>query len=397
MLINTNATGTSPARTPRIESNGIIGNITGIQVNTTSTSLASPVRIINNTIAYNTTGLRTATPSGPPVGIHVLNNIFWQNRDSAAGAGNAITAGSPGAMVVGSNLFSSNGPNLTDASDDTSGVGGGFSPSALNPNGDQFGNITGIPAFEDPRDPRPSADGPAVFFNDANFDLTVSSAAIDHAMDSTAPTTDFLYRGRVKIPNRGPSIADIGAFEFSGSGGIAATTGRFKVVGTSLAPVGASAANGAMVDARALTSITVKFSQAIDPTSLSPNDLILYGPGILRTNPARAVRVEMIDPYTARFVLKGKFNNNRNVTMTLATGSVRGEGGRLLTGFTDVFNARTSFPKPKPTPKPRARAAAVTTSAANRFAAAALAQNQVKAPSTSTFKRVLPTVSYQTA
>lgn len=397
VLINTNATGTSAVRTPRIVSNGIIGNNIGIQVNTTSTSLAAPVRLINNTIAYNTIGLRTATPSGPPAGIWVLNNIFWQNRDSAAGAGNAITAGSPGAMVVGSNLFSSNGPNLTDASDDTSGVGGGFSPSALNPFGDMFGNITGVPAFEDPRDPRPSADGPAVFFNDANFDLTVASAAIDHAMDATAPATDFLYRGRVKIPNRGPSIADIGAFEFSGSGGIAATTGRFKVVGTSLAPVGASAANGAIVDARGLTSITVRFSQAIDPTSLSPNDLILYGPGILRTNPARATRVVMVDDYTAQFILTGRFNNKKNVTMTLATGSVRGLGGRLLTGYTDVFNVRTTVAKPAPKPRPRARAASITTNANNRFAAAALAQNQVKAPTTSSFKRVLPTVSYQTA
>src|SRR5205823_3305086 len=96
---------------------------------------------------------------------------------------------------------------------------------------DALGNFTGNPAFVFPIDPRPNADGPTAFNTGANFDLQASSKAIDAANPTSsadpanilaAPATDFLGRGRVRIagkgfPGTGP--ADVGAFEYKGTGG----------------------------------------------------------------------------------------------------------------------------------------------------------------------------------
>ena len=87
--------------------------------------------------------------------------------------------------------------------------------------GGQLQLHVGEPAFVAARDPRPGFDGPTIFLLDANFDLTANSAAIDAALNSAAPATDFLGRGRVDVANRGfPGLgpADVGAFEYQGSG-----------------------------------------------------------------------------------------------------------------------------------------------------------------------------------
>jgi hypothetical protein len=108
----------------------------------------------------------------------------------------------------------------------TVGVGGGFNPALLSSVPDQFGNILGNPGFVNPRDARPGFDGPANFLLDANYDLAVTSDAIDNGLNSAAPPLDFLYRSRVKIPGRGHAgPADIGAFEFNGQFGISGHSG----------------------------------------------------------------------------------------------------------------------------------------------------------------------------
>src|SRR5262249_21941216 len=146
---------------------------------------------------------------------------------------------------------------------------------------DALGNLAGNPAFVSPRDPRPGADGPARFFTDANFDLTTRSLAIDAAnSDATkgdvAPPVDFRGRGRVRVaghgfPGTGP--ADIGAFEFMGTGGVSAAA--FRVATSSIGSDGSSQARGTVSAAQARSapaSITVSFSDGVDPSTVSATD-----------------------------------------------------------------------------------------------------------------------------
>lgn len=227
--------GGNNASAPRFESNGFIGNITGLLVNdVASTSFLNNrnVEVANNDFAFNTYGYYqlTSASTGPQLA-DVVNNIFWQNRDnSGSRGGTGIAANAPGRMTVRGNLFSGNGPSDSSPNDDSIGVGGSFNPAALTAAGDANGNRTGSPAFLSPIDPRPDAPGggPGNFFLGANFDIGSTSAAIDAAINSAAPARDFRNRGRVDIstvlrPGYGP--ADIGAFEFGGSTGSGSGSG----------------------------------------------------------------------------------------------------------------------------------------------------------------------------
>ena len=214
------------AKSPVLQSNGFIGNVIGLTVNDVATgsfNLNRNVQVINNTFAFNTYGLFEQSTQ-PAFGLQladVVNNIFWQNHDrSTQRLGTGIVANGPNRMSIRNNLFSGNGPLDASPVDDLLNVGAGVVPLLLSATPDDFGNITGNPAFVSPIDPRPDGNGPGNFFLGANYDLSASSAAIDVAINSLAPATDFKNRGRVDIVGKGRAgvgPADIGAFEYNGS------------------------------------------------------------------------------------------------------------------------------------------------------------------------------------
>ena len=234
-------------------------------------------------------------------------------------------------------------------------MGGGFNPAVLGPTPDQFGNFTGNPAFVSAFDPRPGADGPGEFFQDANFDLTTKSAAIDAAIPSIAPPYDLLYRSRVRIPGRGfpgTGPADVGAFEFDGTGGLA-VGGAFRVASTSLAIGGAALAAGGPITASQLgNAITVDFSGFVDPSSITPADLAISGTGVASTNPAHATSLTWIDAHTVEFMLSGNFNSSGTVSVSIPNGTIESADHQALVGFTDSVQIVNSIPTPTPTPSP---------------------------------------------
>ncbi|KAJ8136501.1 hypothetical protein OY671_010286, partial [Metschnikowia pulcherrima] len=176
-------------------------------------------------------------------------------------------------LVARSNMFQGNSVSDTNPATNAYNVGNGFVAANLTSTPDALGNFIGAPAFVSPRDPRPGGDGPATFFNDGHFDSTASSAAIDAANNSYAPATDFLSRGRVKIAGRGfpgTGPADVGAFEYQGTGGIAAG-GAFRVVTTSIAPGGAVQALGYTESAPG-GQIIVNFSGHVDRSTVTASD-----------------------------------------------------------------------------------------------------------------------------
>src|SRR5262249_19760252 len=157
----------------------------------------------------------------------------------------------------------------------------GFSAAALTSTApDAQGNFVGNPAFAFPIDPRPGSDGPADLFVSSNFNLTAKSAAINNAWEATAVPTDILGNSAVEYSNFGWGVAgygprDIGAYEFGGTGGIA-LGGAFRVVTSSLVPVGgAPLANGStLITSTSPTSITVKSSGPVNPSSIKATDLV---------------------------------------------------------------------------------------------------------------------------
>ncbi|MFO0910304.1 MAG: hypothetical protein U0794_18500 [Isosphaeraceae bacterium] len=308
--IDVRTSGTN-APTPRIMANGIIGNVVGVMLDDSTGSTVSveqPTIVINNTFAFNTLGVMALNTSSTPLQASLFNNIYWQNTDgTTARGGTAIFSSTANKLVVRNSLFSGNGPNNNSTLDDAINVGNGFSAN-LKTTPDALGNFTGTAGFVSPRDPRPTADGPARFFLDANFDLTSQSAAVDAALNIVAPGLDFLARGRVDIAGRGfpgTGPADVGAFEYKGSGGLAAG-GAFRVATSSLASDGSALANGATLSATdAPKTVTVSFSDAVDASSLNPDDLVLSGDGLSSTSPARATGVSLLNDHTAVFTLTG--------------------------------------------------------------------------------------------
>jgi large repetitive protein len=326
---------------PRIQNNGVMGNLVGILTNDNGNtqSITNSFVIRNNTIAFNTTGVFVVDTSPIASLIQIVNNIFWQNNDrSAARNGVAIRAVVPNKTQVAFNLFGpGNGPAAGNPGNITSNVGGSFDPALLSASPDSQGNFTGNPAFLSPRDPRPNADGPAVFLTDADFDLTFGSAAIDNALNSFAPTTDFLLRGRVNsgrgFPGHGP--ADIGAFEFQGTGGVAAG-GAFRVTTANFAST---------------NSIVVSFSQQVNTSTVSPTDLVLSGTGLDALQPARATSLSWIDNHTVKFILSGAFRSTGTVRLNIAQGAVTSSANRRLPQFTQNLTVSngTFVPSASPT------------------------------------------------
>ena len=371
----------SMAPTPQIFSDGIIGNIDGVLLNDQgATSLVGPTQITNDTIAFNTIGVQANNTSTTPLQGDLFNNIFWQNHtipsSTVARTGYAIASETNNLLLVEYNLFSGNGTSDTDQSGSTLNVGNGFDPTKLSSTPDTLHNFIGAPAFVAPRDPRPNGDGPGRFFVDADFDLTVKSAAIDSALNSVAPTLDFLYRGRVKIAGRGfpgTGPADIGAFEYDGSSGIT-VGGSFRVVTTSLATGGAALASGASFSAAtAPKSITVTFSDAVNPSSVSVKDLILTGNGLRAYGGARAVSLTWVNNHTVTFNLSGGYNSTGTVNVSIAAGSILSSSNAKNLAFSDSIkispttsgkSSATNGLTPTPAPAPKTQPKVTTKSAA---------------------------------
>jgi hypothetical protein len=249
----------SPA--PRIEDDGIIGNVNGMVLNDQGATgfangsgmVTGGVELVNNTIAFNTNGVLAVSPSGSTGAqlMDIANDIFaFNTAPGNPSSGSAILSFAPGRLGVRDNMFWMNAPSLGNPGAGVIGIGGNFNPALITSRPDPFGNFSGSPQFVAAVDPRPTANGPASFIIGANFDLTSSSAAIDNALNSIAPPLDFLYRGRVKIAGRGfagHGPADVGAFEFNGTGGISSsgiTAGFRSAAITSAADLAGSSAAG---------------------------------------------------------------------------------------------------------------------------------------------------------
>ncbi|MDR3634850.1 MAG: Ig-like domain-containing protein [Isosphaeraceae bacterium] len=353
-------------QTPQIENDVVAGNVDGLFLDGTATSIsiASPtnlVQVLNNDFAFNTVGLYAFVNADPPLLANVGNNIFYENHDqTTARNGAGVAASFPGAIVLRENMFQSNGASDTNGSGAGFNVGNGFNGNTLTTTPDSFlGNFLGNPAFVSPIDPRPGSDGPANFFLNADFDLTITSAAIDAGLTApggyAAPTTDFLLRGRVKIAGRGfPGTGpiDVGAFEYQGSGGTP-VGGAFRVVTTNLAPGGATHANNAWVNAQALPNdIIVVFSQNVNKATVTANDLVLSGTGLSGSNPAHAVGLTWIDNDTVEFFLSGSYNSSGTVNVSVAPNSITSANNAAVQGYADSIQLYTPAPAPPPTPTP---------------------------------------------
>jgi hypothetical protein len=229
--------------TPTLESNGIIGNTVGILVEDQGTQSFKnnlPVRIANNTISLNETGILLRSQSLRPTVANIFNNIVATNflvQANGQRTGAGIRAETPNKWALFGNMFYNNGPSSVLMTDDVVGVGGSFNTN-IGATPDANGNFGGNPFFANPRDPRPAptGQGPNRFVIDANFDLTVNSAAIDNAIDNLGTVRDFRDRTRVDIPNRGfagggRGAVDVGAFEYNGGNGIPAIGSTGLVLG----------------------------------------------------------------------------------------------------------------------------------------------------------------------
>ncbi len=364
MAVTTSSAG---AATPDIYNDGIIGNTYGLGIDDAggTPSTVNPTQVINNDFAFNTYGIYLLNSSTSPVLAYVASNIFWENHDQTnARNGYAIYASDPGGVRLQNNLFYGNGASETNQANATNDLGNGFSPALLGTTAaaavsDQ-GNFVGNPSFVFPIDPRPGSDGPANFFIDADFELTATSAAIDNAWEATAIPTDLLGNSQVYI-NGGLGVAgygprDIGAFEFGGTSG-QAIGGSFRVVTTSLVPdTGATYAAGATdTVATAPTSITVTFSENVNPATIAATDLALSGSGISSSAPVHATSLTWIDAYTVEFNLAGQFNSSGTVNVSIAPNAIQSTSGAVNLGYSDnavLKIAPVATPTPTPTQTP---------------------------------------------
>jgi hypothetical protein len=299
---------------------------------------------------------------------YVANNIIWQNHTlTPARQGIGIVSQTANKLVLNNNMFSGNGASDTNASGAALNIGNGFDPGLLGPlaanAAANLGNFTGYPAFVAPRDPRPGSDGPATFLRDANFGLTSSSAAINNALGSVAPATDFLGNAANRNPtNRGFGLPgygprDVGAFEFIplGTAGTQAVGGSFRVVTTSLVPDSGTVANGATLYVSPVpNSVIVSFSRPVDRASLQATDLVLSGTVINPLSPVRATSLTWLDDHTVKFNLSGQFNSQGTVNVSVSAGSVQSVGGQAVAGYSDkvLLDAVNAPPAPTTGPSP---------------------------------------------
>ncbi len=332
---------------PRVINNVIAGNINGIEIDDVQpNTIPNTAKIYNDDIVYNTIGLLADnTATSKPLAT-VANDIFWENHDlTTARSGFGIEATVPGSLIVGDDLFQGNGASDTNPTLAGLNVGNGFNAASLTATPNAVGNYTGNPAFVFPVDPRPEADGPATFYLDADFDLQSSSVAIDAANGAFAPPTDILGRGRVKIagkgfPGRGLGPADVGAFEFDGSGG-QTLTGAFAVssvaLTTSTTTVPIANTTVAFSAQTAPKAITVSFTKNVNRATVTPSSLVLYGDGLSSVGGAHATSVTWLNGTTAKFTLSGNYSTQGTVMVKLNTGSIKSTTNLAIAGFSTSF------------------------------------------------------------
>ncbi len=341
----------SSSQAPVIENDGFIGNIYGIALADDGTSNPSTTTlIVNNTVAYDSIGLLAINTTGTrSQQAYVANNIFWENHDqTTARAGLGIYSQTINKLVLANNMFSGNGTSDTNSSGAAVNIGNGFNPGLLGSTASSAlsnqGNYVGYPAFVTPIDPRPGSDGPGFFFSVANYSLTSSSAAINNALESVATRTDFLGNPEnpepttmgFKILGYGPR--DVGAFEYEPLGSTITTAvgGSFRVVTTSLVPDGRSQANGAVDDVTSLpTSVTVNFSQPVNPASVQATDMVLTGPDVSSISPIRATSISWLDDHTARFNLSGQLNPVSTLNLVLNSDAIKSNRGVPIVSYSD--------------------------------------------------------------
>jgi hypothetical protein len=329
------------AFTPQIVSDVIDGNGTGILlVDAGTTSLASATIINNDDLTFNTIGVNAVDVGSSPLLAVMNNDIFWQNHDQTSSrAGVGIFSTVPDKLVVLSSLFQSNGASDTSPIFAGINVGNGFNPAGLTTTPDALGDYTGNPAFISPSDPRPGADGPGKFFVNANFDLNTRSVAIDAANNSVAPPLDLLNRTRIKIAGRGfpgTGPADVGAFEYHPT--TSTITAAF-VPAVAVAPPQATAFGvaSASLSQTSSGSVTVTFSQNVDPSTVNLTDLVLSGDGLNRANPAHASSLSWIDAHTVEFNLSGSLNSTGTVNVTIPAGAVQSTSHAPNAGYSNNF------------------------------------------------------------
>ncbi len=366
----------SASTMPQFYSDVFAGNYTGLAFTYNANALGNLSNVFNSDFVYNTFGLVLNIPSGAPLVATIANDIFWQNRSTDGTAGFAIGATSQNKAWVWGNLFSNNGPNLTSPADDTYNVAsvGGFNPAVLTTTPDAGGNFVGNPGFFAPRDPRPApgGDGPGVFFLEADFDLTSASSAIDKSITTatpvpvTPPTTDILHRGRVSSGKAWNTIAfgttgpaDVGAYEFNGTGGIASGAASFHVTAATLISGGVfngtaqSISNfntsGVFASTNA-TALEVTFSAPVNEASFNATDLLISGTGDLNL---KATGLTWIDPETVEFTLAGGYNQSGgSVQVDLARNKATSAAGQKLGAFNDAIILTTGTPNPPQSPPP---------------------------------------------
>lgn len=351
------------ARTPVILSNVIVGNTNGIRIDDASTSLTAPVTIFNNTIAQNTFGALVISTGSAHTVANIANSIFWSNRSLGANrTGAAVAASTTGLVNIWNSMFSFNGVSDVSPADDTFNIGGSFNPAALSTIPDNTGNFVGNPVFLVPRDPRPEANGTAIFLNSANYDIADTSAAIDSGNSILAPVRDFSNRPRVDIAGQGfLGPADIGAFEFTPT----STTPLPSFRITSMNPTGTVSA--------VPRTITLTFSAPINRASLTASDFRLTGNGIAASNGAFVSAVNFLSDTQVQLTIAGNYNRSGAVTLVIGQGAAFSQSSVQLQGFTGTFSfnlnqgtptqpgprprPRPAPPRPRPAARPRAQAA----------------------------------------
>ena len=252
--------------------------------------------MINNDFAFNTIGLflnntatsRRSRPTSP-----ATSSGRTTTRPTPATATRSSPT-NPNKVTLQNNLFYGNGASDTDADQRHQRPGQRVQPGRAGHDSrgcqSNQGNFVGNPAFVFPIDPRPGSDGPANFFIDADFQLTVAFGGDRQRLGSHGdpdrlpgqlPGQD--HRRGFGLPGYGPR--DIGAFEFDGTGGDAVggcVPGRHH-----LARPGRRRTYGQRqhrcVTATSPTAITVTFSGNVNPSSISATDLVLSGSAV---NPA---------------------------------------------------------------------------------------------------------------
>ncbi len=123
-------------------------------------------------------------------------------------------------------------------------------------------------------------------------------------------------------------------------GGMAIGTRQFNVVNTTLSPEGTASASdviGVVASEAAPSFIDINFSDNINKSTISADDLVLSGDGLDPLDPARATSLGWIDDHAIRFFLSGSFENGGTVNVSIPQGAIKDTAGTSLVGFKDAF------------------------------------------------------------